>query len=50
MKISEVQFGSLLTYTPRGNQTEHYKSRTVMRNLKNDESITVRKFNVSRYC
>jgi len=39
MKISEVQFGSLLTYTPRGNQTEHYKSRTVMRNLKNDEVL-----------
>jgi len=39
MKISEIQFGSLLTYTPRGNQTEHYKSRTVMRNLKNDEVL-----------
>lgn len=39
MKISKVQFGSLLTYTPRGNQTEYYKSRTVMRNLKNDEVL-----------
>lgn len=39
MNISEIQFGSLLTYTPRGNHTEHYKSRTVMRNLKNDEVL-----------
>ena len=36
MEISEVKFGSLLTYTPRGDLTEHYESRTVMRNLKND--------------
>ena len=36
MKISEVKFGSLLTYTPRGNLTKHNESRTVMRNLKND--------------
>jgi len=36
MEISEVKFGSLLTYTPRGNLTKHYESRTVMRNLKND--------------
>lgn len=36
MKISEVEFGSLLTYTPRGKLTEHFRSRTVMRNLKND--------------
>ena len=36
MKISKVQFGSLLTYTPRGNLPKHSESRTVMRNLKND--------------
>jgi len=40
MKISVVSFGSLLTYTPRGNLTEHFRSRTVMRNLKNDEVLT----------
>lgn len=39
MKISKVEFGSLLTYSPRGNSTEHFKSRTVMRNLKNDEVL-----------
>ena len=36
MEISEVKFGSLLTYTPRGNLSKHFESRTVMRNLKND--------------
>ena len=39
MKISEIEFGSLLTYTPRGDQTEHFRSRSVMRNLKNDEVL-----------
>lgn len=39
MGISEVSFGSLLTYTPRGNLTEHFRSRSVMRNLKNDEVL-----------
>ena len=36
MKISKVKFGSLLTYTPRGDLKKHDESRTVMRNLKND--------------
>ena len=36
MEISEIKFGSLLTYTPRGNGSDHNESRTVMRNLKND--------------
>lgn len=36
MKISKIKFGSLLTYTPRGNESDHNESRTVMRNLKND--------------
>jgi len=39
MNISEVKFGSLLTYTPRGKLTEHFGSRTVMINLKNDEVL-----------
>jgi len=39
MRISEVKFGSLLTYSPRGSSTEHFRSRTVMRNLKNDEVL-----------
>ncbi len=39
MQISKVEFGSLLTYTPRGKLTEHFRSRTVMRNLKNDEVL-----------
>ena len=33
---STVEFGSLLTYTPRGNLRDHDESRTTMRNLKND--------------
>ena len=36
MEITKVDFGSLLTYTPRGNQTKHHKSRAIMRKLKND--------------
>ena len=39
MKKSKIEFGSLLTYTPRGNQTEHLRSKSVMRNLKNDEVL-----------
>ena len=39
MEISTVEFSSLLTYSPRGNLTEHFRSRTVMRNLKNDEVL-----------
>jgi len=39
MRISEVEFGSLLSYSPRGDLQEHFGSRTVMRNLKNDEVL-----------
>ncbi|MCE2505204.1 MAG: hypothetical protein J4F36_01750 [Nitrosopumilaceae archaeon] len=36
MKVSKVDFSSLLTYTPRGKDEEHFRSRSVMRDLKND--------------
>jgi len=39
MRITEVKFGSLLTYTPRGTLDEHYRSRSVMKYLKNDEVL-----------
>ena len=34
-----IEFGSLLTYTPRGDLLEHSESRTTMRNLKNDSML-----------
>lgn len=39
MKVSEVSFGALLTYTPRGNEAIHSESRNVMINLKNDRML-----------
>ena len=36
MEITKIDFGSLLTYTPRGNQTKHHESKAIMRKLKND--------------
>lgn len=39
MKRSTIEFGSLLTYTPRGNEPKHDKSKKVMRDLKNDTAL-----------
>ncbi len=36
MTLMKIKFGSLFAYTPRGDLPEHHKSRTLMRNLKND--------------
>ena len=36
MNISQIEFGSLLTYTPRGNSEKANLARTVMTFLKND--------------
>ena len=40
MKISEVEFGSLLTYSPHGNSVKEEESKAVMRNLKNDNVLS----------
>ncbi|MGI0045938.1 MAG: hypothetical protein ACREBB_01935 [Nitrosotalea sp.] len=39
MRLSEIEFGSLFTYSPRGNSDAQCRSRTVMRILKNDEFL-----------
>jgi predicted amidophosphoribosyltransferase len=39
MKISEVEFGSLLTYSPHGNSVKEKESKAVMINLKNDNVL-----------
>lgn len=39
MNITKVDFGSLLTYTPRGDEIQHRESRNVMIRLKNDEKL-----------
>lgn len=36
MQLSEINFGSLMTYTPRGGDSKHRDSRSVMRMLKDD--------------
>ena len=38
MHLSVVEFGSLLTYSPRGTSDSEQRSRTWMQNLKNDLS------------
>ena len=37
MRLSTVEFGSLLTYSPRGTSEPEQQSKTVMLRLKNDE-------------
>lgn len=40
MKISKVEFGSLLTYSPHGSSKKAEESKAVMRNLKNDNVLS----------
>ncbi|MDE1763953.1 MAG: hypothetical protein KGH88_06880 [Thaumarchaeota archaeon] len=40
MKISEVEFGSLLTYSPHDSSKKAEESKVVMRNLKNDNVLS----------
>src|SRR2546427_9466178 len=40
MKISEVEFGSLLAYSPHGNSVKEEESKAAMRNLKNDNALS----------
>ena len=39
LKITNVQFGSMLTYTPRGDSEDHRQSKVEMRRLKNDQVL-----------
>lgn len=39
MNVSEVEFGSLLTYAPRGTSEKAKLARTVMTFLKNDRMM-----------
>ena len=40
MRISEVEFGSLLTYSPHGSSKKAQESKAAMRNLKNDNVLS----------
>lgn len=40
MKISEVEFGSLLTYSPHGDSEKERESKAAMVNLKNDNVLS----------
>jgi hypothetical protein len=40
MRLSEIEFGSLLSYSPRGNSDSQCRSRTVTMALKNDQYVT----------
>lgn len=42
MRLSKIEFGSLLSYSPRGNSDAQCLSRTVMRALKNDEYLELK--------
>ena len=39
MRLSEIEFGSLLSYSPRGNSDSQCRSRTVTMALKNDQYV-----------
>lgn len=39
MDITELEFGSFLTYSPKGDRDEQKLSRTAMSNLKNDQYV-----------
>jgi predicted amidophosphoribosyltransferase len=40
MRTSEVEFGSLLTYSPHGSSIKAQESKAAMRNLKNDNVLS----------
>jgi hypothetical protein len=39
LQLSKLEFGSLLTYSPRGNLDSERQSKTIMSALKNDEYV-----------
>lgn len=49
MRLSEIEYGSLLSYSPYGTSEEARRSRTVMRKLKNDEYLESPKILMSDY-
>jgi len=46
MPISKIEFGSLLSYSPRGNSDTQCLSRSMMRALKNDEYLEFRSYQI----
>ena len=49
MKIPEIEFGSLLTYSPRGIDDEEKLSQTYRAKLKNDEYLEGTKIRMTEY-
>ncbi len=49
MKISNIEFGSLLTYSPRGNTEEQARSRTFMAKLKSDGYLEEKQILMTEY-
>ena len=49
MKITDVDFGSLLTYSPRGNTDEEARSRTFKAKLKSDGYLEKEKILMTEY-
>lgn len=49
MKITNIEFGSLLTYSPRGDTNEEARSRTFMAKLKRDEFLEKEKILMTEY-
>ncbi len=41
MRLTELEFGSFLTYSPHGNSETELRSKTAMSDLKNDKYITL---------
>ncbi|MHB8602595.1 MAG: hypothetical protein ACYC6W_10230 [Nitrosotalea sp.] len=39
MRLSQIEFGSLLSYSPRGNSDSQCRSRTATMALKNDQYV-----------
>jgi predicted amidophosphoribosyltransferase len=49
MKISEIEFGTLWTYSPWGNTEEEFRSKTMKANLKTDAIRAEDKISMSEY-
>ena len=49
MKITNIDFGSLLTYSPRGNTEEEKRSRTFRAKLKSDGYLEEEKILMTEY-
>lgn len=49
MRLSEIEFGAFLSYSPQGNSEDQLRSRTAMRKLKDDEHVESPKVLMSDY-